>query len=108
LDKERKMRKPWNVNEDLVTSPMIREYETLTNRYMILGIVATIFTVVHACMHMWIWFWIGMGLAWFGWYCCFQFAMEVDDQIKITQALENARKQEIKELYGEDDESLGN
>ena len=87
-----------------MTSPMIRYYEKLTTNYMILAIVAAPFTVFHAYLGLWTWFWVGLGITAGSIFIAIRSAMEIDDLTKIAKAIEEGKKKRVKALYGKEED----
>jgi hypothetical protein len=86
----------------MVTSKNIRELENLVIYWMVLVSMGFVFSVYHALNHMYGWFYIGAAITFFAVHVTRNIVFEIEDQKHITEALENARNQEIKSLYGED------
>lgn len=87
----------------MVTSENIRELENLVIYWMVLVGVGFVFSVYHACHFMYGWFAVGASITFFAVHVTRNIVFEIEDQKHITEALENARQQEINELYGEED-----
>jgi len=88
----------------MVTSKNIRELESLVIYWMLLVGMGFVFSVYHACHFMYGWFALGAAITFFAVHVTRNIFFEIEDQKHITEALENARLQEIKELYGENDD----
>lgn len=85
-----------------MTSPNIKYFESMSFNYMILVAVGAGFTVAHAVMGMWPWFWVGIGITVGSMYVAITAAMEVDAQKEITQAIEEARQEKVRQYYKKD------
>lgn len=85
-----------------MTSPMIRYFEKIAFNYMILVAVGAAFTLAHALMGMWPWFWVGLSITVGSMYVAITAAMEVDAQKEITQAIEEARQEKVRQYYKKD------
>lgn len=85
-----------------MTSPMIRYFEKIAFNYMILVAVGAAFTFAHAYLGMWSWFCVGLGITVGSMYVAITAAMEVDAQKEITQAIEEARQEKVKQYYKKD------
>ena len=88
-----------------ITSEVIRELENLVLYWMLLVSVGFIFSVYHACHYMYGWFAVGASITFFAVHVVRNIFFEIEDQKHIAEVLETARHNEIKELYGENDES---
>jgi hypothetical protein len=88
----------------MVTSENIRELENLVIYWMVLVGVGFVFSVYHACHFMYGWFAVGASITFLAVHVVRNIVFEIEDQKHITEALENARLQEINELYGENND----
>ena len=89
-----------------MTSPMIRYWEKMAFNYMLLAWISALFTVLHAWMGLWYWFWAGLGLTVFGFYVAISSALEIDAQKEITKALEDAKRKKVNALYNKEEEDV--
>lgn len=89
-----------------MTSPMIRYWEKMTFNYCILALVAMLFAFVHLCLGKFIWFYVGLGVMVGSVYIAVKSAYEVEAQVAITKALENAKKKQVDALYGKENNDV--
>jgi len=82
-----------------MTSPNIRYFKSIATRFSVLFTVAFTFAMVHACLEMWTWFWLGLSITVGSAYVAICAAREVDAQKEITAAIEQGRREKVDALY---------
>lgn len=86
-----------------MTSPNIRYFKSMAYWFLAVFCVGFIFTFVHACLEMYTWVWVGLGITVGSAYVSLCAAREMDAQVAITKAIEEGRKEKVDALYGKED-----